>query len=64
MRRLGLREPLPHPLLLRHRWFVYTFDPVNDRYTSELDSSAGVYYIYDLITEAFYTYDPASGTYL
>ncbi len=61
---MGYVNPYPIPYFYDTDGFVYTFDPVNDRYTSELDSSAGVYYIYDLITEAFYTYGPASGTYL
>lgn len=42
--------------------FFSTYDPVSDRYTSSLDSAAGVYQIYDLATDTFYTYDPVSGT--
>jgi hypothetical protein len=43
---------------------MYVLDPLNDRYNSELDTAAGVYYIYDLVTDLFYTYDPVSRTYL
>ena len=44
--------------------FMYTYDPVADRYTSDPDPATDIYYIYDLVKDRFYTYDPASGTYL
>jgi hypothetical protein len=55
VRRCRLREPLP---------FMYSYDPIADRYTSNPDPTTGVSYIYDLVTDRFYAYDSASGTYL
>lgn len=60
----GSVNPYPAPYFYDTDGFLYTYDPVSDRYTSEADPATGVYYIYDIVTDAFYTYDPASGTYL
>jgi hypothetical protein len=54
----------PVPYFYDTEGFIYTYDPVADRYTSNSDPATGVYHIYDLVTDRFYTYDPASGTYL
>jgi hypothetical protein len=61
---LGFVNPYPVPYFYDTEGFMYTYDPVADRYTSDPDPTTDVYYIYDLVTDRFYTYDPASGTYL
>jgi hypothetical protein len=61
---LGFVNPYPVPYFYDAEGFVYTYDPVADRYTSNPDPTTGVYYIYDLVNDRFYTYDPVSGTYL
>jgi hypothetical protein len=61
---LGFVNLYPVPYFYDTEGFMYTYDPVADRYTSDPDPTTGVYYIYDLVTDRFYTYDPASGTYL
>jgi hypothetical protein len=60
----GAVNPYPAPYFYDTDGFLYTYDPVNDRYTSTYDSAAGVYYIYDLVRHRFYTYDPVSRTYV
>lgn len=60
----GAFNPHPAPYFYDTEGFLYTYDPINARYTSEYDPVAGVYYIYDLVSHAFYTYDPASGTFV
>ncbi len=54
----------PVPYFYDTEGFMYTYDPVADRYTSDPDPATGIYYVYDLVNDRFYTYDPASGTYL
>ena len=61
---LGFVNLYPVPYFYDSEGFLYTFDPVADRYASNPDPAIGVYHIYDLVTDRFYTYDPASGTYL
>jgi hypothetical protein len=61
---LGYGNPYPIPYFYDTEGFRYVLDPINDRYTSDLDTTTGLYYVYDLVTDLFYTYDPASGTYL
>ncbi len=61
---LGFVNPYPVPYFYDAEGFVYTYDPVADRYTSNPDPTTGVYYIYDLVNDRFYSYDPVSGTYL
>lgn len=61
---LGFVNLYPVPYFYDTEGFMYTYDPVADRYTSDPDPATGIYYIYDLVTDRFYTYDPASGTYL
>jgi len=61
---LGYVNYFPIPYFYDTDGFMYVLDPLNDRYNSELDMAAGVYYIYDLVTDLFYTYDPVSRTYL
>ena len=61
---LGFVNLYPVPYFYDTEGFMYTYDPVADRYTSDPDPTTGVYYIYDLVTDRFYTYDPANGTYL
>lgn len=59
----GLANPFPAPYFYDTEGFLYTFDPVADRYTAP-DPATGLLYIYDLVTDTFYTYNPASGTYV
>lgn len=61
---LGFVNLYPVPYFYDTDGFMYTYDPVADRYTSDPDPATGVYHIYDLVNDRFYTYDPASGTYL
>ena len=61
---LGFVNLYPAPYFYDTEGFMYTYDPVSDRYNSELDPATGVYYIFDLVTDRFYAYDPVSGTYL
>jgi hypothetical protein len=61
---LGYVNLYPVPYFYDTEGFMYTYDPVADRYTSDPDPATGIYYIYDLVNDRFYTYDPASGTYL
>lgn len=61
---LGFANLYPVPYFYDTDGLIYTYDPVADRYASKPDPATGVYYIYDLVTDRFYTYDPASGTYL
>ncbi len=61
---LGVVSYFPAPYFYDADGFLYTLDPVGDRYISDFDEAAGVYYIYDLVSGAFYAYDPASGTYV
>jgi hypothetical protein len=61
---LGFVNVYPVPYFYDTDGFMYTYDPVADRYTSNPDPATGVYHIFDLVTERFYTYDPARGTYL
>ncbi len=61
---LGYVNYFPVPYFYDTDGFMYTLDPVADRYTSNTDPATGFYYIYDLVTDLFYTYDPVSGTYL
>ena len=61
---LGFVSLYPVPYFYDTEGFMYTYDPVSDRYNSDLDPATGVYHIYDLVTDRFYTYDPGSGTYL
>ena len=61
---LGYVNLYPVPYFYDTEGFMYTYDPVADRYTSDPDPATGIYYIYDLVNNRFYTYDPASGTYL
>lgn len=61
---LGFVNLYPVPYFYDTEGFMYTYDPVSDRYNSELDPATGVYYIFDLVTDRFYAYDPVSGTYL
>jgi hypothetical protein len=61
---LGFVNLYPIPYFYDTEGFMYTYDPVADRYTSNPDPATGVYHIYDLVTDRFYTYDPANRTYL
>jgi hypothetical protein len=61
---LGYMNLYPVPYFYDTDGFMYTYDPVADRYTSNPDPATGIYYIYDLVTDRFYTYDPGSGRYL
>lgn len=61
---LGFVNLYPIPYFYDTEGFMYTYDPVADRYTSDPDPTTGVYHIYDLVNDRFYTYDPVSGTYL
>jgi hypothetical protein len=61
---LGFVNLYPVPYFYDTEGFMYTYDPVADRYTSDPDPATDIYYIYDLVKDRFYTYDPASGTYL
>jgi hypothetical protein len=61
---LGYVNLYPVPYFYDTDGFMYTYDPVADRYTSNPDPTTGIYYIYDLVTDRFYTYDPVSGRYL
>lgn len=61
---LGYVNYFPVPYFYDTDGFMYTYDPVADRYTSNTDPVTGFYYIYDLVTDRFYTYDPVSDTYL
>jgi hypothetical protein len=61
---LGYLNLYPVPYFYDTEGFMYTYDPVADRYTSDTDPATGVYYIYDLVTDRFYTYDPVNRTYL
>jgi hypothetical protein len=61
---LGFVNLYPVPYFYDTDGIIYTYDPIADRYTSEADPATGVYHIYDLVTERFYTYDPATGAYL
>ena len=61
---LGFVNLYPVPYFYDTEGFMYTYDPVADRYTSDPDPATGIYYIYDLVNDRFYTYDPTSGTYL
>ena len=61
---LGFVNLYPVPYFYDTEGFMYTYDPVADRYTSDPDPATGVYHIYDLVNERFYTYNPVSGTYL
>ena len=54
----------PVPYFYDSEGFMYTYDPVADNYTSDPAPATGIYYIYDLVTDRFYTYDPANGAYL
>ena len=60
---LGFVNLYPVPYFYDSEGFMYTYDPVADHYTSDPDPATGIYYIYDLVTDRFYTYDPASDTY-
>ena len=60
----GAINPYPAPYFYDTDGLLYTYDPVSDRYTSSYDEAAGVYHIYDLVSNTFYAYDPASGTYV
>lgn len=60
---LGFVNLYPVPYFYDSEGFMYTYDPVADRYASNPDPATGVYHIYDLVTDRFYTYDPASDTY-
>jgi len=60
---LGFVNLYPVPYFYDSEDFMYTYDPVADNYTSDPAPATGIYYIYDLVTDRFYTYDPASGTY-
>ena len=60
----GAINPYPAPYFYDTDGFLYIYDPINARYTSDYDPVNGVYYIYDLINDAFYTFDPVSGTYV
>ena len=61
---LGFVNLYPVPYFYDTEGFMYTYDPVSDRYNSELDPATGVYYIFDLVTDRFYAYDSVSGMYL
>jgi hypothetical protein len=61
---LGFVNLYPVPYFYDTEGFMYTYDPVADRYTSDPDPATGIYHIYDLFTERFYTYDPINRTYL
>ena len=61
---LGFVNLYPVPYFYDSEGFLYTYDPVADRYASNPDPATGVYHIYDLVTDRFYTYDPANGAYL
>jgi hypothetical protein len=61
---LGFMNLYPIPYFYDADGFMYTYDPVADRYTSNPDPATGVYHIYDLVADRFYTYDPANRTYL
>jgi hypothetical protein len=60
----GAVNPYPAPYFYDTNGLLYTYDPVDDRYTSSYDEAAGVYHIYDLVSGTFSTYDPARGTYV
>ena len=60
---LGFVNLYPVPYFYDSEGFMYTYEPVADNYTSDPAPATGIYYIYDLVTDRFYTYDPASGTY-
>jgi hypothetical protein len=60
---LGVANPFPAAYFYDTEGFLYTYDPVADRYTAP-DPATGLLYIYDLVTNAFYTYDPTTGTYV
>jgi hypothetical protein len=61
---LGFVNLYPIPYFYDADGFMYTYDPVAERYTSNPDPATGVYHIYDLVTDRLYTYDPANRTYL
>ncbi len=61
---LGFVNLYPVPYFYDSEGFMYTYDPVADRYASNPDPATGVYHIYDLVNDRFYTYNPVSGTYL
>ena len=51
----GVANPYPPPYFYDDGGLLYTLDPIEDLYTSSYDPVAGVYYVYDLVTRAFYT---------
>ncbi len=59
----GEYNPYPAPYFYDSEGFLYIFDPVADVYWSTYDPVAGVYYIYDLTIDDYYTYDPSTGTF-
>ncbi len=59
----GVANPYPAPYFYDADGILYIYDPVADLYSSAYDPAAGVYYVYDLVTDAFYAYDPITGTY-
>jgi hypothetical protein len=61
---LGFVNLYPIPYFYDTDGFMYIYDPVADRYTSDPDPATGIYHIYDLVTDRFYTYDPVNRTYL
>jgi hypothetical protein len=60
---LGVPNPYPAPYLYDTEGFLYTYDPVADRYTAA-DPASCLLYIYDLVAATFYTYDPATSSYV
>jgi hypothetical protein len=59
----GETNPYPAPYFYDEDGFLYTYNPINDHYISSFDEAASGYRVYDLVSGAFYTYDPVSGTY-
>ena len=58
----GVANPYPAPYFYDDGGLLYTYDPVRDHYVSSYDEAAGVYYVYDLVSGAFYAYEPAGDT--
>jgi hypothetical protein len=51
----GVANPYPAPYFYDADGLLYTLDPLRDLYITSYDEAAGVYYVYDLATKAFYT---------
>ncbi len=58
----GEANPYPAPIIYDDEGFLYTYDPVADRYTAP-DPATGLLRIYDIVIGSYYTYDPNTGEY-